>query len=50
MRSRETDRCPKCGADAREREAIKGFGGHETEVCKRCGHVFESRRMEGDAK
>lgn len=42
---REPERCPKCGAPGSERDLVKGFGGHVTELCKRCGHVFVLKRM-----
>lgn len=39
--------CPKCGAPATDRETVKAFGGHEDELCTKCGHRFEPERPWG---
>jgi predicted nucleic-acid-binding Zn-ribbon protein len=29
--------CPKCGAEKKEQQEIKSFGGHRRVVCIKCG-------------
>lgn len=40
----DSGECPACGAEEKNIETFKGFGGYTQKICKVCAHVIEESR------